>query len=121
MTNYRMQRVAEQIQEEISSLLLKGIKDPRIGFVTITGVEVSPDMSRAFVYFCTTGQAAEKEASLEGLQSAASFIRKAIGKRLRLRSIPELQFKYDHSLDECEQRGFYGSIAWRIDRIVGDA
>ena len=110
MTNYRLKRVAEQIQEEISSLLLKGTKDPRIGFVTITGVEISPDMSRAYVHFCTTGQAAEKEASLEGLQSAASFLRRAIGKRLRLRSIPELQFKYDNSLDQGD----------RIERLLDE-
>ncbi len=110
MTSYRKQRVAEQIQEEISSLLLKGIKDPRIGFVTITGVEVTPDMSQAFVFFCTTGGEAEKEASLEGLQSAAGFLRKSIGKRLRLRSIPELHFKYDNSLDQGD----------RIERLLGE-
>lgn len=103
MTSIRTRRVAEQIQEEISALLLKGLKDPRIGFVTITGVEISPDFSKARVFFCTTGGEVEREQSQEGLQSAAGFIRKTLGKRLRLKTIPEFQFKYDTSLDQGDK------------------
>ena len=103
MASIRTKRVAEQIQEEISALLLKGLKDPRIGFVTITGVEVSPDFSKALVYFCSTEDEDEREQSREGLQSAAGFIRKLLGKRLRLKTIPEFQFRYDTSLDEGDR------------------
>ncbi|MBW1808428.1 MAG: 30S ribosome-binding factor RbfA [Deltaproteobacteria bacterium] len=99
MANIRLQRVADQIQEEISGLLTKGLKDPRIGFVTITGVEVSPDLKQAFVWFCTPGDEEERDRSLAGLQSSAGFIRKTLGKRLRLKNIPEFHFKYDDSLD----------------------
>ncbi len=103
MASYRPKRVAEQIQEEISGLLLKGLKDPRIGFVTITGVKLSPDFSRATVFFCTSGSLDERETSQEGLQSAAGFIRKVLGKRLHLKTIPELLFQYDSSLDEGDK------------------
>jgi phosphoesterase RecJ-like protein len=110
MAGYRTRRVADQIQEEISSLLLKGLKDPRIGFVTITGVEISPDFSRAWVYFCTPGDEDSKAQSLVGLQSAAGFIRKTLGKRLHLKTIPEFLFKYDTSLDRGD----------RIERLLSD-
>lgn len=110
MASYRPKRVAEQIQEEISGLLLKGLNDPRIGFVTITGVKLSPDFSRARVFFCTTGSDTERDTSQEGLQSAASFIRKVLGKRLHLKTIPELLFEYDSSLDEGD----------KIERILSE-
>jgi phosphoesterase RecJ-like protein len=110
MASIRTKRVAEQIQEEISSMLLRGLKDPRIGFVTITDVEISPDFSKAWVYFCTTGSEAERDQSQEGLQSAASYIRKTLGKRLRLKLIPELEFRYDTSLDRGD----------RIEQILGE-
>lgn len=100
MASIRSKRVAEQIQVEISAMLVKGLKDPRIGFVTITGVELSPDFSKARVFFCSTGNDAEREQSQEGLQSAAGYIRKTLGKLLRLKIIPEFQFKYDPSLDQ---------------------
>jgi bifunctional oligoribonuclease and PAP phosphatase NrnA len=100
MPNVRTLRVAEQIQEEISGLLLKGIKDPRIGFVTITGVKITADLRQAKVFFCSPGSEEEREKSKAGLQSAAPFIRKTLLKRLKLKTIPELEFVYDISLDE---------------------
>ena len=100
MSAYRLQRIADQIGEEISGLLLKGLKDPRIGFVTITGVDVTRDLSQAFVFFSTTGTEAEREQSRQGLQSAAGFIRTTLWKRLHLKTIPELTFRYDESLDQ---------------------
>ena len=103
MTGYRIQRIAEQIQEEISSLLLKGLKDPRIGFITLTGVDVTRDLGQAFVFFSTSGSAEAREQSREGLQSAAGFIRKVLSKRLHLRTIPELTFRYDESLDQGDR------------------
>ncbi len=99
MKSVRIQRVAEQIHEEISGLLTKGLKDPRLGFVTITGVEVSPDLGNAWVYFSCPGTEQERSLSLEGLESSAGFIRRTLGKRLHLRAIPQFHFKYDQSLD----------------------
>jgi phosphoesterase RecJ-like protein len=110
MTSFRLQRLSEQIQEEISALLLKGLKDPRIGFVTITGVDISPDLSRAWVYFCTPGSVEERERSRSGLQSAAGFIRKALGKRLHIKQIPAFEFRYDTSLDRGD----------KIERILSE-
>lgn len=110
MASIRQQRIAEQIHEEISALLMRGLKDPRIGFVTITGVKVTPDLSRAWVYFSTTGGEAVAEQSLEGLNSAASYVRKVLGKLLHLKHIPEFIFKYDTSLDRGD----------RIERILSD-
>ncbi len=110
MASIRLRRVAEQIQEEIGGMLIKGLKDPRIGFVTITGVDLSPDLSKAWVYYCTPGGEAEREQSAEGLNSAAGFIRKTLGKRLHLKNIPELQFEYDTSLDRGD----------RIERLLGE-
>jgi phosphoesterase RecJ-like protein len=110
MTAYRLQRIADQIGEEISGLLLKGLKDPRIGFVTITGVEVTRDLSQAFVFFSSTAPEAEREQSRQGLQSAAGFIRSTLGKRLHLKTIPELTFRYDESLDHGD----------RIERLLSE-
>jgi phosphoesterase RecJ-like protein len=110
MTSFRLQRLSEQIQEEISALLLKGLKDPRIGFVTITAVDISPDLSRAWVYFCTPGTEEERERSRLGLQSAAGFIRKALGKRLHIKQIPAFEFRYDTSLDRGD----------KIERILSE-
>ncbi len=103
MTGFRLKRLSEQILEEISALLLKGLKDPRIGFVTITGVDLSPDLSRAWVYFCTTGNETQREQSRLGLQSAAGFIRKTLGKRLHIKQIPAFEFRYDTSLDRGDK------------------
>lgn len=110
MSSFRLQRLSEQIQEEISALLLKGLKDPRIGFVTITGVEISPDLSRAWVYFCTPGSKEERERSRSGLQSASAFIRKTLGKRMHIKQIPVFEFRYDTSLDRGDQ----------IERLLSD-
>ncbi|HOX43417.1 MAG TPA: 30S ribosome-binding factor RbfA [Myxococcota bacterium] len=95
----RQRRIADQIQAEISALLLKGLKDPRLGFVTITGVELSPDLKHAKVFCCTPEGEAAKDELLAGLRSAAGFIRKSLSQRMRLRSVPELEFRWDASID----------------------
>jgi len=95
----RSHRVGDQIQKEISGLLLKGLKDPRIGFVTVTAVEVSSDLGHARVYFTVMGDERARRETIKGLTSAVPFLRRELGKRLRLRSVPELTFKYDTSLE----------------------
>lgn len=104
----RSEKVAEAVHELISELLVKGLKDPRIGFVTITGVKVTDDMHLATVYFTVIGTDAEKKATEQGLNSARGFIRKEMGKSLRMRYVPDIVFKYDVSVD-------YG---YRIESIL---
>ncbi|RNC70365.1 MAG: ribosome-binding factor A [Desulfuromonadales bacterium] len=104
----RSDKVAEAIHELVSGLLVKGIKDPRIGFVTITGVKVTDDIRHATIFYTVIGTDEEKKATSHGLGSAIGFIRKEVGKELRLRFAPELVFKYDQSIE-------YGN---RIDRLL---
>lgn len=84
----------------VSELLIKGLKDPRIGFVTITGVKVTDDLHLATVYFSVIGDDAAKKASESGLNSARSFIRRELGKKLHMRYVPDVVFRYDVSLDQ---------------------
>jgi len=95
----RSEKVAEAIHEEISALLVKGLKDPRIGFVTITGVKVSDDLHLATIYFTVIGSDEEKKASAAGLNSAKGFIRRDMGKTLKMRYVPDIVFRYDESVD----------------------
>lgn len=104
----RSDKVAEAVHELVSELLIKGLKDPRIGFVTITGVKVTDDMHLATVYFTVIGTDEEKKATEQGLNSARTFIRKEMGKKFRMRFVPEVVFKYDASVE-------YGS---RIESIL---
>jgi ribosome-binding factor A len=99
MEGKRSEKVAELIQKEISEMLVKTIKDPRIGFVTITRVGVSGDCRSAKVYFSVAGTSAEKERSIQGLESAKGYIRKKLGERLRLRYTPEIMFQFDPSIE----------------------
>ena len=104
----RSEKVAEAVHELISELLVKGVKDPRIGFVTITGVKVTEDLRLATVYFTVIGSDAEKKASEAGLNSARGYIRKEMGKSFRMRYVPDIMFRYDAAVE-------YGS---RIEGIL---
>ncbi len=97
----RTVRLDEQFREEISKLLMKGLKDPRIGFVTISRVEITNDLSYAKVYISVLGSDREKAASLIGLRNSAGFIRTYLGKALKIRKIPQLSFVLDESLDHA--------------------
>lgn len=102
MTIRRASRIAEAIRREISTMLQKKeIKDPRIGFVTIVRVETSNNLKEAEVYLTHYGKDSDKDKSLEGLRSASGFIGKQIGKRLRLRLIPNIKFFYDEKLEKA--------------------
>jgi ribosome-binding factor A len=98
--SYRIERVNETIKEVLSELLLRHIKDPRVGLVTITSVRVSSDLSFAKVHFSVMGDEAQREETERGLVSARNFIRNAIAKKLKTRVAPELKFIYDDSLDK---------------------
>jgi ribosome-binding factor A len=95
----RPHRVGEQLHKEISALLLKGLKDPRVGFVTITSVKVTSDMHLARVYYTVYGDEKERADTQKGLDSAVPYFRRELGRRLRIRYIPDLVFKFDTSLE----------------------
>ena len=94
----RATRVADLLKEEISGMLCKEVKDPHIGFITITDVEVSKDLKHAQIFYTILGDEQQAEESANALNRVSSFIKKQLGKRLRMRYIPEIIFKYDHSL-----------------------
>ncbi|MGB9629936.1 MAG: 30S ribosome-binding factor RbfA [Thermodesulfobacteriota bacterium] len=95
----RSEKVADLIQKEISEMLTKTLKDPRIGFVTITRVSVSEDCRRANVYFSVAGTLEERESSLEGLNSAKGYVRRELGRRIRLKYTPDILFHFDPSIE----------------------
>ena len=99
MPSQRAQRIGELIQKEVSALLLRGLKDPRIGFVTITGVEVTPDLHLARVYYTVIGDQAARRESAAGLKSSTPFIRQQLGRQLQMKYIPDLIFQYDSSIE----------------------
>ena len=95
----RPDRVAEAIREAVAMFLAEGVKDPRVtGLVTVTGVDVTRDLRHARVHVSILGTESEKTATMEGLQSVAGYLRAKLGRTLRLRVTPELDFKYDASI-----------------------
>jgi ribosome-binding factor A len=107
----RLRRVADQIQRELSALLRAELKDPRVGMITLTGVEVSPDLAHAKVFFTTLGDAEALARTEEGLARAAGFLRSELGHRLKLRVTPEVRFVHDPSVE----RGA------RLSKLIDDA
>ena len=99
MEGKRSEKVADLIHKEVSEMLMKTVKDPRIGFVTITRVAVSEDCRSAKVYFSVAGTLEERERSTQGLSSAKGYVRKELGRRIRLRYTPEIIFKFDPSIE----------------------
>ncbi|MGV3488293.1 MAG: 30S ribosome-binding factor RbfA [Tuberibacillus sp.] len=110
MANFRIGRVAEQMKKELSDIISHRIKDPRVGFVTVTGVEVTGDLQQSTAYITVLGDEEQVSDTLKALSQAKGFIRSEIGKRIRLRKTPELEFKVDESIE-------YGN---RINKILHD-
>ncbi len=113
MPSQRAIRIGEQIQQELSDIMLRGLRDPRVGMVTIMSVDVTGDLRLARVYFTVMGDEEAIANCQQGLDSACSFLRRELGKRLRLRHIPELQFRYDTSVA-------YGSHIEELIRQIHD-
>ena len=111
MTAPRRARIADQIQRELAELIRLEVRDPRVGMVTITGVDLSRDQSHAKVYFTVLGAPSDAEHAQEGLQRAAGFLRSALAHRLTTRSVPELAFAFDESVE----RGV------RLSRLIDEA
>ena len=99
MGQLRMERVQELMKQELSKIILQDLKDPRIGFVTVTAVDVSSDLRNARVYVSLRGSEQQIADSWRGLQSSRGFLRREIGHRVRLRYTPELTLELDKSVD----------------------
>ncbi len=93
----RYQRVAQAIKEEVSNIIHDELKDPRLGFITVTEVELTEDLRFAKIFFSVLGTKEEQKKSKKALDSALGFVRKLIGERIRLRFVPEIIFKEDKS------------------------
>ena len=100
MSQLRAHRVAEQMKKELGDIITRKIKDPRVGFVTITDVEVTGDLQQAKIYISVLGNEEERQDTLVGLAKAKGFIRSEIGKRIRLRKTPELSFEMDETIEQ---------------------
>jgi ribosome-binding factor A len=95
---HRVERVAEQVREEVSQILATEVADPGVGLVTVTRVKVTPDLSLARVYWSLIGDAAERKKTTKALQRAAPFVRHLLAERLTLRRAPEVVFQFDEGL-----------------------
>jgi ribosome-binding factor A len=99
MTAGRMRRVDEAVRAVISDAIASDLKDPRVGFVTVTGVKTSPDLRHSTVYVSVLGDQAQRQDSLEGLRSARGYLQRLIASELTLKHTPALTFRYDESID----------------------
>ncbi len=111
MTAPRRARIADQIQRELAELIRLEVRDPRVGMVTLTGVELSRDQSHAKVFFTVLGAPSDAEQAQEGLQRAAGFLRSSLAHRLTTRKVPDLAFAFDESVE----RGV------RLSRLIDEA
>ena len=109
----RPQKLGDLIQRELSELVQRDLRDPRVGMITLTGVDVSPDLSHAKVFYTTLDPAHVDEAA-KGLKRAAGFLRSQLARRIKLYTTPELRFEYDESVE----RGDFGPLR-RIRRLAG--
>ena len=94
----RMRRVNEAVREVVSARLAEGLRDPRIGFVTVTSVDTSPDLRQARVYVSVLGSGDERAATMDGLASAHGLLQQAVARELRMKHTPTLQFVFDESI-----------------------
>lgn len=99
MSTQRPERVQEAIRQEIAKIVHDEIKDPRLGFITITGVELTRDLRFARVYFSVLGEEKQRQLALKGLKSAKGYIKGLLADRIKLRYMPELEFKIDDSIE----------------------
>jgi len=99
MNMQRREKIQEEIKKIISDILQKDVKDPSVGFVTVTTVELSGDFRHAKVFVSVLGEKQKQEESLKGLEKATGFIRSELGKRIRLRHVPEIVFVFDESIE----------------------
>ncbi|MCU0242364.1 MAG: 30S ribosome-binding factor RbfA [Vicinamibacteria bacterium] len=99
----RSERVAEEIRESVARMIVEELKDPRIGFVTVTRVDVTPDLHLARIFVGVLGGNEQRKATLAALKKASPFVRRMLGQRLRMRYTPDVLFEYDKGLDATER------------------
>lgn len=110
----RSQRVAEQVRRELAELIRLEVKDPRVGFITLTDVEITPDYAHAKVFFTSMRGEEGLDDILTGLRRASGFLRRELGKRVRIHTLPELHFHYDPSVERGSR------MSQLIDQVVRD-
>ena len=108
----RSQRVVEQIRRELAELMRLEVKDQRVGFITLTDVEITPDYAHAKVFFTSMTGEGDVPEILQGLRRASGFLRRELGRRIRIHTIPELHFHYDRSVEEGSR------LSQLIDAVV---
>ena len=111
MADSRRARIADQIQRELAEVIRLELRDPRVGLITLTGVELSRDQSHAKVFFTVLGAESAAENAAEGLQRGAGFLRTQLAHRLTTRKVPELHFEFDESVE----RGM------RLSKLIDEA
>jgi ribosome-binding factor A len=111
MTSDRMRRVNEAVREVLSAAITSELKDPRVGFVTVTAVETSPDLRHARVFVSVLGNPGQRRRTLKALDSAHGFLQRRVGAELRMKNTPQLQFVYD----DTPERGM------RISELLEDS
>ena len=111
----RMRRVDEAVREVLSDAITKQVKDPRVGFVTVTGVQTAPDLRRARVFVSVLGETAVRRRSMAGLQSAHGVLQRVVGRELGLKHTPTLEFIYDDTADRAER------VSQLIEKEAGGA
>jgi ribosome-binding factor A len=114
MPSDRIRRVDEAVRQVLSDAVASGLKDPRIGFVTVTAVKTSPDLRHARVYVSVLGSDEERESTLEGLRSAHGFLQKRVAGELNLKNTPTLHFEYDDTAERAQR------LTELIDRETGE-
>jgi ribosome-binding factor A len=106
----RPDRVGDQVRQELAELIAREVQDPGIGFLTITRVKLTPDLQQARVFYTAIGDDKQRTETARALRRATPFLRRQVGRRLRLKHVPELQFFYDESIERQD----------RIERIIQD-
>ncbi|HAX73261.1 MAG TPA: 30S ribosome-binding factor RbfA [Firmicutes bacterium] len=110
MSQIRMQKISKQIERDVTDIIMNDVKDNKVGFITVTGAEVTNDLSFCKVYYSVLGGENRRDAATQALNRAKGFIRTELGKRLSIRKIPELIFVFDESIE-------YGN---KIDHMLAD-
>jgi ribosome-binding factor A len=112
MTNpQRLRRIADQVQRELSDIVRLELKDPRVRMVTITAVEIAPDLAHAKIFFTSLADASQRPEILAGLNRASGFLRSMLGARIKIHNTPELHFIYDESIE----------AGMRLDHLIDEA
>ncbi|MFO7892973.1 MAG: 30S ribosome-binding factor RbfA [Longimicrobiales bacterium] len=111
MAGHRVERVNEQLKREISRIVVRELKDPRVDAVTVTRVSAAPDLTFARVHVQLMGDEAERQETMEGLEAATPYVRRLLGDRITMRRVPELRFEQDRSLER----------AMRIEELLSEA